>query len=800
MPIASTSTGVLRAFICTMALAIGAFVSACGGSRGEEESLGELTENLCGAITLAASPSSPQAVGATVTLTSSGAACGVGETPEYRFVYTREGTATQVQIRNWGASPTTSWSTAGLPSGTYQVIVMVRAVGTTVAYQSRGYLNPSYLLGSVCNDTTSFTTSPASPQNIGTQVSLTSTATCTGGTPEFRYAYKGPANASYVFIGPFGAANQTWNTTGLTAGAYSLIVYTRAVGNLSTAESTRYANFSIGNVCPGASATASPAAPQAVGTLVTINGTASCATPQFRYSQRKQGSLAWVPLGTWGAASQPWSTVGLTSGLYQILVEARRVGNTGGAESTYIFTYALGDVCGSTTLAATPASPQVAGTAVTLTGAATCSGAGIPEYQFSYKPNGAPTYTLIRAYGAASTLWDTTGLAVGAYSLLVEARATGSTSPYESVAVAPYSIVNKSYSQVVAGVGLHVCAVVNDGTVRCWGANDAGQLGNGTVSASSSSPVVVSGLSGVTAVATGGFHSCALLSDQTVRCWGENSDAQLGNNSTTPSSVPVTVGGVTDATAIAVGTYHSCALRSTGDVVCWGSNVNLQSGSALAADFPRALVPTPAGAVTGATAIYTGGFHSCALVAGGLKCWGDNSTGQLGTAGVPEASAAALDVPGFTSGVESVGLGDTHMCAMAAGAVSCWGDNTYGQLGNGTASATPVLSPAPVAGLSLVVDVHAGFTFSCVRHSTGRVSCWGRNGEGELGDGTTTDRYTPGFVGGSLNNVSSLTTGSLSACVTVTTGGTRCWGYGASGALGNGTTGDALTPVVVTAP
>jgi alpha-tubulin suppressor-like RCC1 family protein len=795
----ATKIGTFKAFLTLTMLLLATMLAGCASSTDSEEDLGELSESLCTGVKVVATPPGPQNPGTSVVLSASGATCAAGETPEYRFVYIKEGTSTPVQIRGYGTAPSTAWSTVGLASGSYQVIVYARAVGSTVASQSYAYLTPNYLIGNVCNNLTSFTMSPASPQAVGTTIALTAAATCTGGTAEYRFAYRAPGTTNFVSVGPFGAATQNWNTAGLPAGAYTLIVYARAVGNTSTSESLRYGSFQLGSVCSGATISAAPPSPQPVGTMVTLTGTATCSAPQFRFSYRLNGSSPWIPIGSFGSAMQGWDTTGLASGVYNLLVEARQTGSSGGAETSAVITnYAIGSTCGTVTLAASPPSPSAIGTMVTLTGTATCSGGATAEYRFRIKGANDAAYTTLRDYAAGPATWDTSTYALGAYALLVEARAVGSSGPAESTsAVLVYQLTALALTQASAGLGNHVCARVSDGSARCWGANDVGQLGNGTTSPSSSSPVTVSGLTTVAAVASGGFHSCALLTDNTVRCWGQNSDGQLGNNSTTPSSSPVVVTGLTDAVAISAGTFHTCALRSGGGINCWGNNSYLQTGTTTTV--PRQLVATPAAGVTGASAVVAGGFHTCALVSGGLKCWGDNSLGQLGNGGTPNESVTAVDVPGLTSGVTSVGSGDSHVCAVVGGAVQCWGDNTYGQLGDGTTSATPTLSPAPVPGLSGVADVRAGFVFTCARMTNNTVRCWGRNVEGELGDGTGVDKLTPTLVSG-ITTATALTTGSLNACASLANGTTRCWGYGAFGALGNGSTGDALSPVAVAFP
>ncbi|GIV95655.1 MAG: hypothetical protein KatS3mg057_0312 [Herpetosiphonaceae bacterium] len=182
----------------------------------------------------------------------------------------------------------------------------------------------------------------------------------------------------------------------------------------------------------------------------------------------------------------------------------------------------------------------------------------------------------------------------------------------------------------------HSCVVLADGTARCWGANGAGQLGDSTTT-SSSSPVVVGGatpLTDIVALSAGGSHSCALVADGTARCWGNNGDGQLGDGTTTDSASPVVVGGVTpltDIVALSVGYAHSCALLVDGTARCWGRNDYGQLGNGTTTDSASPVVVGGATPLTDIVALSAGGEHSCALLVDGTaRCWGANGSGQLG--------------------------------------------------------------------------------------------------------------------------------------------------------------------------
>jgi len=230
----------------------------------------------------------------------------------------------------------------------------------------------------------------------------------------------------------------------------------------------------------------------------------------------------------------------------------------------------------------------------------------------------------------------------------------------------------------------------------CWGYNDAGQLGNSTSGGYSSVPVAVEGVSGVTAIAAGGDHTCALPTTGTVMCWGYNDAGQLGNGTFTDSLVPVAVKGLSGVTAIAAGYEDTCALLTTGTVKCLGLNGYCQLGNGPSPGTSR--VPVTVKGLSGATAITVGdGDTTCArLSTGTAKCWGYNANGLLGT-GTFANSSVPLAIKGL-SGATAIATGDDSTCArLSTGTVKCWGLNSQGQLGNGTTTDSHV--PVAVTGL-----------------------------------------------------------------------------------------------------
>jgi alpha-tubulin suppressor-like RCC1 family protein len=236
--------------------------------------------------------------------------------------------------------------------------------------------------------------------------------------------------------------------------------------------------------------------------------------------------------------------------------------------------------------------------------------------------------------------------------------------------------------------GAHACAVLDEGTVDCWGANDTWQLGDGTTT-DRDQAVPVLGITDARSVVAGGRHVCVLLKDTTVRCWGANDEGQLGSGTTTAQAAPVAVGNADGAaplsgvTALAAGDAFTCALMQDATVLCWGANADCQLGRP--STTPRALLPVTA-SVRDVLSVAAGSRHACAVLSSGrAACWGRNDFGQVGAeAGECRADPALLPL----AHVLSVGAGRAHSCAVDEMGIWCWGDDSLGQLGIGIASAT----------------------------------------------------------------------------------------------------------------
>lgn len=362
------------------------------------------------------------------------------------------------------------------------------------------------------------------------------------------------------------------------------------------------------------------------------------------------------------------------------------------------------------------------------------------------------------------------------------------------------------YTAIAAGDN-HTCALVTDGSVRCWGLNTGGSLGRKTP-AQSFAPVSVRFLDDAIAIAAGGNHNCAIRSNRTAVCWGP-SDINPDQQNEIPTSVDEVRNGVhrvlTDVIAISTSGDHSCVVLEGGRVRCWGRNTYGQIGDGTTEDrrYPVPVMIADSSGnlteLTGARRVAAGVRHTCAIVEDGLYCWGYNGEGQLGTHDT-QSSLLPRRVreqgSGYLFEVEKVTAGWDQTCADVHGRVRCWGNNQYGAVGEldeermeDGFSSIPVIVfghwGGPLAGPQ---SLSAGLRATCTvaaEHGGSNVYCWGSNEHGQLGVGDTDSRSKATPVIG-FDEAMSVTAGGRHACALPKSGRPLCWGDNAHGQLGNG--------------
>ena len=359
--------------------------------------------------------------------------------------------------------------------------------------------------------------------------------------------------------------------------------------------------------------------------------------------------------------------------------------------------------------------------------------------------------------------------------------------------VTPVQVSGLTGIIAVSGGGYHNLAQKSDGGVWVWGDNSFGQLGDGTTTVRRTTPVQVSGLTGIIAIAGGLFHSLALKSDGMIWAWGDNENGQLGDGTITAGTItPVLVSGFNDAIAITGGCAHSLALKDDGTVWAWGSDYYGQLGSGI----PTVReTPVKVNGRHEVTDIAAGGYHSLALGNDGtVWAWGGNYSGQLGDGTTIDRAEPGM-VNGLNGKFTKIAAGYSHSLALKDDrTVWAWGNNYYGQLGDGTE--TMRTTPVRVGGLTGIVAVSGGGSHSLALKSDGTVWAWGSNGSGQLGDGTTIVRTTPVRVSG-LTGIIAVSGGGYHSLALKSDGTVWAWGSNSSGQLGDGTTTSRTTPVQV---
>lgn len=391
------------------------------------------------------------------------------------------------------------------------------------------------------------------------------------------------------------------------------------------------------------------------------------------------------------------------------------------------------------------------------------------------------------------------GLAAGVASgLLVAACGDDGTGPGPLPA---------AFTSVAAGL-IHSCGIVEGGALYCWGNNQWGQLGDGSLS-SREAPVPVLGSLLLAAVSPGGGHTCGLTPQGKVYCWGFNLNGQLGDGTTANKTTPISIDAARTYFKLGAGASYTCGIAADSAAYCWGWNQFSQLGDGTASDRYR---PTAVAGGHKFASISASSFHTCAVTsAGKAYCWGSNSFGQLGT-GDTTASATPVEVQTGIVFAE-VDVGFHHTCSRAVGGAEyCWGRNQWGQLGaTDSLLGNSQFLPTPVDGGMAWTSLAAGANFSCgIEAQTEAGYCWGYNGWGQLGaevpgqcldqNGRVTEcSATPYPVSGNVQ-FATISAATHHACGLSTQGVAYCWGLNEDGQLGNGQAGDnafSIQPVRV---
>jgi alpha-tubulin suppressor-like RCC1 family protein len=358
---------------------------------------------------------------------------------------------------------------------------------------------------------------------------------------------------------------------------------------------------------------------------------------------------------------------------------------------------------------------------------------------------------------------------------------------------------------VLSAGSLRTCGLRPNGRLYCWGHNDVGQLGDGTTLRRLNPTLIADSLE-FTSIATGvlASHTCGIAGKQ-VYCWGNNGRGQLGNGSTANSPVPALVAGGNRYIGVAVGENHTCAWTPANRGYCWGGNDVGQLGEGSTDDTVHA---TPIFVDLGLRSIRAGASHTCAdSIIGRIHCWGRGIDGQLG-----DGSNDTLLTPGqantpVVAKTLSLSAGANHTCVLnqrriatptlnlVEGTAYCTGNNSNGQLGDGTTTSRNVLTR--VSGGNIFLAISSGERHTCgIIRRTRILLCWGDNTFGQLGNGTTTPATSPVVVSPSLR-FAAVTAGAGHTCGVTTEGAALCWGRNNTGQLGDGTTDDRSEPTPV---
>ncbi len=358
----------------------------------------------------------------------------------------------------------------------------------------------------------------------------------------------------------------------------------------------------------------------------------------------------------------------------------------------------------------------------------------------------------------------------------------------------PITTFPATWKKIVSG-GNGTCAIAKDNTLWCWGSNWTGRLGIGVFGAENSVawPTKVQNDHNWSSVSMAAWHACGKKSDGTLWCWGGNFSGQVGDGFTADINIPVPIGLDTDWASVAAGERHTCATKTAGTLWCWGENGFGQLGDGTTANLRK--VPTQVGSDTDWAAIATGAYHTCAKKTDKtIWCWGNSYAGQVGDG----STAYVNNHPALVAGTSKwtwIGAGVYHTCAKKTnGELWCWGNNSSGELGDGTTVGRKL--PVRVGKATGWASVTVGYLHNCAKKTDGSIWCWGYNGSGQVGKNVGTPLLKPTRLG-KAKDWTSVSAGYNHNCARKTTGKIYCWGGNEYGQLGQGLSGAKAVPTQV---
>ncbi len=344
----------------------------------------------------------------------------------------------------------------------------------------------------------------------------------------------------------------------------------------------------------------------------------------------------------------------------------------------------------------------------------------------------------------------------------------------------------------------HTCAVLINGSVACWGADNVGQLGDGGTNTAKTSPILINSSWQFASISAGYNHTCGVLVNGSIACWGSDDSGKLGDGGTnTAKTSPVLINSSWRFASVSAGTSHTCAVLINGSVACWGADNVGQLGDG-GTDTAKTS-PVIVNSNWQFASVSAGGLHTCgALVNGSIACWGSDGAGQLGDGSEILYKPSPVMINSSWQ-FASISAGDSHTCGVLInGSISCWGDDFGGQLGDGGSGAgTNQYSPILIASSNQFISVASGAYHACGLLINGSISCWGENYDGQLGYWQLITQHYPVMTNSTWQFIS-ITGSYYRSCGVLINGSVACWGNDNYGGIGDGGTNlNQSSPVLI---